>query len=63
MTQPSNAASSQEASIKLFGLIRDRNGRPVIDDGNDLPPEIFSQLTLTEQEELTNDNFAYSRRT
>jgi hypothetical protein len=47
------SARIPDPEIKVFGLIRDRNGTPVIDgDPNDLPDEIKAMLTPEEREAL-----------
>lgn len=57
----SNTAA-QHGKLQLFALIRDRNGRPVIDgDGSKLHPEMLKLLTPEEREELSHDNFAFRR--
>ena len=51
----------EKGKLRTFALIRDSEGKPVIDDGSTLPAEIVSMLTPTEIEELRNDRFAFSR--
>lgn len=40
--------------IKLYGLVRDKNGKPKIDDINNIHPKIWEMLTDIEQEEIKN---------
>jgi len=42
----------QTAKFKGFALIRDKNGKPKIDDYKNCPQEIKNMLTKTEKEEL-----------
>ena len=42
----------QTAKFKGFVLIRDKNGKPKIDDYKNCPQEIKNMLTKTEKEEL-----------
>ena len=41
-----------KAKIKGFGLVRDKNGKPKIDDYKNCPQEIKDMLTKQEQEEF-----------
>lgn len=45
---------SQPGTVRAYGLIRDKNGRPVIDDINNIPGPIWAMLTKAEQEEIAN---------
>ncbi len=56
-----NNAKAQPAKTQIFGLVRDGNGRPVVDDGETLTPEILVLLTDSEKEELKHDRFAFRR--
>lgn len=40
--------------IKLFGLVRDKNGKPKVGDIHNCPPEILALMTKQEIEELKN---------
>ena len=40
------------AKIKGFGLVRDKNGKPKIDDYKNCPKEIKAMLTKKEKEEF-----------
>ena len=43
---------AEKAKMKGFGLIRDKNGKPKIDDYKNCPQEIKDMLTKTEKEEF-----------
>jgi len=45
---------AQKAKWKAFGLVRDKNGRPKIDNLSKIPKEIWDMLTPEEQEEITH---------
>ena len=45
---------SKKGRIKAFILIRDKYGRPKIDDVENCPAEIWDALTDEEKEELLN---------
>jgi len=47
-----NKAKAISAKIKSFGLIRDKNGKPKIDDYKNCPDEIKKMLTQAEKEEF-----------
>ena len=38
--------------VQMFGLVRDKDGRPVIDDPKTLHPAIVAMLTEAEKAEL-----------
>jgi len=40
--------------FKAFALVRDKDGKPKIDDPKNCPPEILEMLTDEEKEELFN---------
>ena len=40
-----NEAKARSAKIKAFGLVRDKDGRPLVDDPKSLPREIIDQLS------------------
>jgi len=44
----------QPGELKMFGLIRDKDGKPKIDDINDIPDPIWNMLTDKEQQEIKN---------
>jgi hypothetical protein len=51
-----NNASAQSAGIwKAYGLVRDADGNPVIDDPDTLPPEIQDMLTDEEYFTIYNE--------
>ena len=41
-----------KAKLKGFGLVRDKNGKPKIDDYKNCPQEIKDMLTKKEKEEF-----------
>lgn len=41
-----------KAKMKGFGLVRDKNGKPKIDDYKNCPQEIKDMLTKKEKEEF-----------
>lgn len=41
-----------KAKLKGFGLVRDKNGKPKIDDYKNCPQEIKDMLTQKEKEEF-----------
>ncbi len=45
-------AAAPRTQVKLYGLVRDAEGRPVVDDPSTLPPPIIAMLTPQEREEL-----------
>ena len=38
--------------VKLFGLVRDADGHPNIDDPSTLPPEVIALMTTEERAEF-----------
>lgn len=52
---------SEKSELKMYGLVRDKNGRPVIDDGDSLPEQILLMLTKNELKEIKNDRFTFRR--
>ncbi|TDI73861.1 MAG: hypothetical protein E2O82_05100 [Betaproteobacteria bacterium] len=52
--------SSAVKIAPIYGLVRDRYGRPKIDDGEDMPMEAqLKMLTEQEIEDLKNDRYAF----
>ena len=52
-------AKSENIKFKLFGLVRDQHGNPVIDDFDNIPVEISHALTEKDRiyiEEMKNGN-------
>ena len=52
-------AKSENIKIKMFALVRDQHGKPVIDDLNNIPIEISHALTEEDRiyiEEMKNGN-------
>ena len=43
---------TQPGKFKAFGLVRDKDGKPKIDDINNIPKQIWDMLTETEQQEI-----------
>ena len=43
-----------KAKLNAVALVRDANGKPKFDDINNIPEEIWNQLTPVEQEEIEN---------
>ena len=41
---------AQKVKIKGYGLVRDKDGRPLIDDYNKCPEELKALLTTEERE-------------
>jgi hypothetical protein len=50
---------SSQSKVKILGLVRDKNGRPKIDDGNTLPQELWDLLSAEEASNLRADPFYY----
>ena len=46
-----------KAKVSGFMLVRDKDGKPKIDDPENIPREIFDMLTEKEQEDFTNETF------
>ena len=46
-----------DIKFKAFGLVRDKNGKPKIDDYRNCPEEIKNMLSQTEREELENGTY------
>ena len=44
--------SAQASTQKMFGLVRDKDGKPLIKDIDNCPSEILSMLTSEELKEL-----------
>ena len=47
-----NKQQMPKPKMKAYGLVRDKNGKPKVDDINNCPPEILNMLTKQEIEEL-----------
>ena len=47
-------ASSQVGKMKGYALVRDKDGRPKIDDIHNIPGPIWDMLTAAEQQEIQN---------
>ena len=47
-------AKAENVKTKGFGLVRDKNGNPKIDDYKNCPQEIKAMLTKTEIKEFEN---------
>lgn len=43
---------TSNGEFTLYGLVRDKNGKPRIDDINNIPEQIWNMLTKEEQEEI-----------
>jgi hypothetical protein len=43
---------TKKAKWKAFALIRDKDGKPKIDDKNNIPEQIWNMLTETEKQEI-----------
>lgn len=43
-----------KGKVKGYILVRDANGKPKIDDLNNIPEPIWNMLTPVEQEEIKN---------
>lgn len=44
--------SQSNSEVKLFGLVRDKEGKPKFDDINNINPVIWSMLSFDEQAEV-----------
>lgn len=51
-------ASSQQTKLKLYGLVRDGDGKPVIDDKDNIPDPIWGLLTQKEQQEINYGRYS-----
>lgn len=49
-----NSVKTQAGKFKAFGLVRDKDGRPKIDDIHNIPDPIWDMLTEAEQQEIEN---------
>ena len=49
-----NVVGAQKAKLRVFGLVRDKNGKPKFDDIFNIPEDIWNMLTPEEQEEIEN---------
>ncbi len=54
MNQAGPSVTAGKSKIKAFGLVRDKNGKPKIDDINNIPTQIWDMLTNKEPEEIEN---------
>lgn len=45
---------SKQGKLKLFGLVRDKHGKPKFDDLNNILKPIWDMLTREEQQEIEN---------
>jgi len=52
---------SHPGDVRVVALVRDAQGRPVIDDGATISEDMKALLTSEELEELENDRFAFRR--
>ena len=57
-----NNVSAQRGKFKAFGIVRDKYGKPRIDDPDNLPKEIWDMLTPEEQQEIENGKRRNSSR-
>ncbi len=48
-------ADALKVEARLFALVRDKDGRPKIDNPETLPPEIRAMLTPEERKEIYGD--------
>lgn len=51
-----------EGKFKAFVLVRDAQGKPKVDDPQNLPPEILAALTEEEKQEIFNGNHPHHDR-
>lgn len=57
-----NNLSVQPPIVKIYGMVRTKEGRPVIDDGLLVPEQAqHDLLTQSEIETLANDRYAFTR--
>ena len=49
-----NELKTLVGKIKGYGLVRDKDGRPLFDDASNIPKPIWDMLTKAEQEEIIN---------
>lgn len=47
---------AQPGKIKAYGLVRDKNGRPKVDDVTAIPPEVWETLSEEDKRYLLNGN-------
>lgn len=50
----------QPGKVKTFGLIRDKDGKPRIDDINNIAKPIWDMLTDKEQQEIKDGTNTYN---
>lgn len=50
-----NQTTAPRPKVRLFGLVRDKDGNPKVDDPHNLPPEIKAMLTEAERKRLGID--------
>ena len=55
-----NTVKVKPARIKMVALVRDKDGKPRIDDPENIPPEISNLLTPAEKKELKNGNHTHN---
>lgn len=48
---------AEDAKFKGYALVRDKNGKPKIDDPYSIPKPIFDMLTEQEKEDLYHGNY------
>jgi hypothetical protein len=46
--------NAQKGKFKAYGLVRDANGKPKIDDIHNIPGPIWDMLTTAEKEEINH---------
>jgi len=46
--------SLSKGKVQLFGLVRDKDGKPKIDDIHNIPEPIWNMLSKSEQQEIEN---------
>ena len=54
---------TKPARVQMVALIRDKNGKPRIDDPENIPPAIFNLLTQAEKEALKNGDHTRNSNT
>jgi len=51
---------TSQPKTQLFGLVRDKDGKPKIDDLDNIPKPIWDMLTREEQEEISHGRNSHS---
>jgi hypothetical protein len=49
---------AESGELKLYGLVRDKDGKPKIDDKKDIHPIIWEMLTDIEKQEIKDELYS-----